>query len=126
MSKSSRRRNQSDAFKMKAKHAEKRDSMSKISDLKQKIKEKGDDMADEDFDRIMKGQQINKGSRKGTRVGGKSSTLDTVREKERSRIKKKNDFKPSKKGAKGGRKGKGKRPGKNSRGGSKGRGGKRR
>ena len=42
-------------FKMKAKHAEKRESMQQISQLKQRIREKGDDMADEDFDRLMKG-----------------------------------------------------------------------
>lgn len=75
-------------------------------------------MADEDFDRIMKGKSQGNAGRKGTRVGGKNSTLDTVREKERSRMKKKNEFKSGKggKGGKGGSKGKGKRPGKNARG----------
>ena len=106
---------------MKAKHAEKRDNMSKINELKQKIREKGDDMADDDFDKVMGGQKRPAG-RKGTRVGGKGSTLDTVREKERMRSKKKNDFKA--KGGKGGKGkpgsggkgGKSKRPGKNARG----------
>lgn len=104
-------------FKMKAKHAEKRDNMSKISELKQRIKEKGDDMAEDDFDKVMNSQQ-RKAGHKGTRVG-KSSTLDTVREKERTRMKKKNDFKAgkgAKKGGKAGGKGKSKRPGKSARG----------
>lgn len=42
-------------FKMKAKHAEKRENLDNINELKKRIKERGDDMADEDFDRLMKG-----------------------------------------------------------------------
>ena len=61
-------------FKMKAKHQEKRDNMTYITELKQKIREKGDDMEDRDFDKLM-------GSRGGR--GGRGGTLDTVREIER-------------------------------------------
>ena len=40
-------------FKMKAKHQEKRDNLDQIKQLKQRIREKGDDMADADFDKVM-------------------------------------------------------------------------
>lgn len=43
-------------FKMKAKHSEKRDNIQQINQLKQRIREKGDDMADEDFDKFMGGK----------------------------------------------------------------------
>ena len=43
-------------FKMKAKHAEKRDNMEQINQLKKRIREKGDDMADEDFERVLSGK----------------------------------------------------------------------
>ena len=38
---------------MKAKHQEKRDNLDQITQLKKRIREKGDDMAEEDFDRVM-------------------------------------------------------------------------
>ena len=43
-------------FKMKAKHQEKRDNLDQIKQLKQRIREKGDDMADADFDKVMSGK----------------------------------------------------------------------
>ena len=43
-------------FKMKAKHSEKRENVQQINQLKQRIREKGDDMADEDFDKFMGGK----------------------------------------------------------------------
>ena len=104
-------------FKMKAKHAEKRDNMEQINQLKKKIRERGDDMADEDFEKFNSGKPQT--GRKGGRGG--PGTLDTVREKERQRQKKKNDFKQSGKAGsknkkKAGGAGKSKRPGKNARG----------
>ena len=42
-------------FKQKAKHSEKRENMEQINMLKQRIREKGDDMADDDFDKFMSG-----------------------------------------------------------------------
>ena len=79
--------------KMKAKHAEKRENMDQINQFKQRIRERGDDMADEDFDRMM--GSGSKGGRQGTRVGkgGQRRTLDTVRENVRQKNKKKNEFK---------------------------------
>jgi len=64
-------------FKMKSKHAEKRDNMEQLSKLKQKIREKGDDMGDADFDKFL----TNPGNAKGGRGVGKRGpgTLDTVR-----------------------------------------------
>ena len=41
-------------FKMKNKHTQKRENLEMITQLKQKIKEKGDDMDDKDFAKIMK------------------------------------------------------------------------
>lgn len=41
-------------FKMKNKHNQKKENMEMITQLKQRIKEKGDDMDDKDFDKIMK------------------------------------------------------------------------
>ena len=41
-------------FKQKAKHQEKRDNLDQISQLKKRIREKGDDMGDDDFDKVMK------------------------------------------------------------------------
>jgi len=41
-------------FKMKNKHNQKRENLEMITQLKQKIKEKGDDMDDKDFAKIMK------------------------------------------------------------------------
>ena len=60
-------------FKMKSKHAEKRENMNSINDLKKRIQERGDDMADADFDKLMKGNPQKKG-KKGP------GTLDRVRE----------------------------------------------
>ena len=100
-------------FKMKAKHTEKRENLEQISKLKKRIKERGDDMEDADFDKIMLG---NKGASSRRRGGQKNSVIDSVKEGVKKRTQQKNNFK----------KGKGKkRPGKNVR--SKGgKGGKRR
>lgn len=121
-------------FKQKAKHQEKRDNLDQISQLKKRIREKGDDMADDDFDKVMKlGPGERKSGRKGphsriTLGGSGSTTLDKVREDVRERNRKKNDFKFGKKGKtnvggnkkgggfKGQKKGGSKRPGKNARG----------
>lgn len=108
-------------FKMKAKHAEKRENLEQINQLKQKIRERGDDLADDDFDKVMGGAKP--GAKVGNKRGG--GALNQVREKAKQRQKKKNDFKGGKGGRggkKGGAGGKGKRPGKNARS----RGGKRR
>lgn len=43
-------------FKMKNKHQQKRDNMQMITNLKQRIKDKGDEVDDKEFNRIM---QIN-------------------------------------------------------------------
>ena len=48
-------------YKMKAKHQEKRDNQDQIKELKKKIREKGDDMGDADFDKVM---GPNKGNQK--------------------------------------------------------------
>ena len=59
--------------KMKEKHQEKRDNLDRIQTLKQRVRERGDDMDDADFDKIMgKSQQ---GPRK------KQNVMDTVKEK---------------------------------------------
>ena len=42
-------------FKMKAKHAEKRENLEQIQKLKKRVKERGDDMEEADYDKIMKG-----------------------------------------------------------------------
>lgn len=65
-------------FKMKAKHAEKRENLDNINELKKRIKERGDDMADEDFDRLMKGNNQQRPGKKGSSKG--ANTLDKVRE----------------------------------------------
>ena len=101
-------------FKMKAKHTEKRDNITQINQLKQRIREKGDDMGDEDFDKFM-GSKAPHVGRKGSRVGKGAGTLDTVRGQVRDRQKKKNDFKAGQKGKKM-KVPSAKRPGKNARG----------
>ena len=59
--------------KMKAKHQEKRENLERIQKLKKRVHERGDDMDDADFDRIMgKGKQ---GPRRT------KSVIDTVKEK---------------------------------------------
>ena len=81
--------------KMKAKHQEKRDNLQQIQKLKKRVSERGDDMDDKDFDRIMgKGKQ---GPRK------KGSVINTVKEKFQQRQKQKGKFK----GGKGGKERKG-------------------
>lgn len=53
--------------KMRAKHTEKRENMKNIEKLKKRVKEtgsRGDDMADAEFDKIMKPNQVNSGSKK--------------------------------------------------------------
>ena len=104
-------------FKMKAKHAEKRDNLEQIKQLKQRIRERGDDMADADFDKFMSSKPSQGKGKQGAR------TIDTVREKERERQRKKNEFKASigKGGGKigGQSKGKGKAAGGKGKGGGK-------
>ena len=98
--------------------------MDQISQLKQRIREKGDDMEDLDFDKVMMPQQKRQPGRKGPhsriKLGG-GGTLDKVREDVRERNRKKNDFKmgnkkPGKKASMNGHGKKNKRPGKNARG----------
>ena len=60
-------------FKMKAKHAEKRQNLEQIQKLKKRVKEKGD-VDNEEFEKIMKGP--NSGKRKS-----KQSVIDTVKSK---------------------------------------------
>lgn len=128
-------------FKMKAKHQEKRDNMDQIGLLKKRIREKGDDMGDEDFDKVMgtSKQGVRQTGRKGPHarvtLGGDGngrkpgdarrpgSTLDKVRQNVHERNKKRGEgFKqPGKKqktlgGGKKGGSSKSKRPGKDSRG----------
>lgn len=64
-------------YKMKAKHTEKRDNMEQISKLKRRIRERGDDMDNGDFDKIMMGK---KGGA-GKRGGDKRSVIDSVKDK---------------------------------------------
>uniref|UniRef100_A0A7S3MN52 rRNA-processing protein EBP2 n=1 Tax=Favella ehrenbergii TaxID=182087 RepID=A0A7S3MN52_9SPIT len=104
-------------FKMKSKHAEKRENLDQIKQLKQKIRERGDDMADADFDKFVQGKTPSQKGRKGA-----PRTIDTVRDSERERQRKKNEFKASiggkgKGGAKGGKGGKGQGKGMKGRGG---------
>ena len=40
---------------MKAKHAEKRENLEQIQRLKKRVQERGDDMDEADYDKIMKG-----------------------------------------------------------------------
>ena len=61
-------------FKMKAKHAEKRENLEQIQKLKKRVKEKGDDMDEADFDKIMKGQPGRGGKKR-------QNVIDTVKEK---------------------------------------------
>ena len=42
-------------FKMKAKHAEKRQNLEQIQKLKKRVQEKGDDIDQKEFDKIMRG-----------------------------------------------------------------------
>lgn len=65
---------------MKAKHQEKRENMEQIQKLKKRVKERGDDMEEADFDKIMKGQKGHGGKKK-------QSVMDTVKEKFHSRRK---------------------------------------
>ena len=60
-------------FKMKAKHAEKRQNLEQIQKLKKRVKEKGD-VDQEEFEKIMKGPDS--GKRKS-----KQSVIDTVKSK---------------------------------------------
>ena len=60
-------------FKMKAKHAEKRQNLEQIQKLKKRVKEKGD-VDNEEFEKIMKGPHS--GKRKS-----KQSVIDTVKSK---------------------------------------------
>ena len=58
--------------KMREKHQEKRENLERIQTLKKKVQQKGDDMDDKEFDKVM---GMNKqGARK------KKSVIDTVRE----------------------------------------------
>ena len=77
---------------MKAKHTEKRDNMEQISKLKRRIRERGDDMDNGDFDKIMMGK---KGGA-GKRGGDKRSVIDSVKDKVKQRQKQNNNFKKGK------------------------------
>lgn len=72
--------------KMRAKHAEKRENMKNIEQLKKRVQEKGsrgDDMADSEFDSIMK-------TGKGV-VGGKKKVLQQVRNSQKDKSQQKKD-----------------------------------
>ena len=106
-------------FKMKNKHQQKKENVEMISKLKQRIKEKGDDMEERDFDQIMNINQGGFGKGGIKRVDGaqgkRARTMDTVRRGQQEKNRKKNQFKQGK--GKGGNKGKrpNKRPGKQAR-----------
>lgn len=97
-------------FKMKDKHQQKRDNMEMISKLKKRIKDKGDNMDDKEFDKIMKINQGGFGKGGVKRVDGaqgkREKPMDFVRKKHQENNKKKNSFKK-------GKQNKQKRPGKN-------------
>jgi hypothetical protein len=97
-------------FKMKDKHQQKRDNMEMISKLKKRIKDKGDNMDDKEFDKIMKINQGGFGKGGVKRVDGaqgkREKPMDFVRKKHQENNKKKNSFKK-------GKQSKQKRPGKN-------------
>lgn len=99
-------------FKMKDKHQQKRDNMEMISKLKKRIKDKGDNMDDKEFDKIMKINQGGFGKGGVKRVDGaqgkREKPMDFVRKKHQENNKKKNSFKK-------GKQSKQKRPGKNAR-----------
>ena len=61
-------------FKMKSKHAEKRENMASIQSLKKRIRERGDNLGDDEFDKIMNKQKGQGGGRRG-------KVIDQVREK---------------------------------------------
>ena len=69
-------------FKMKAKHAEKRQNLEQIQKLKKRVQEKGDDIDQKEFDKIMRGPSS--GQRKS-----KQSVIDTVKSKVQQRRKQK-------------------------------------
>lgn len=100
-------------FKMKNKHQQKKDNMAMINSLKQRIKDKGDDMDDREFDKIMGTNKGGFGKGGIKRVDGaqgkRQKTMDVVRRKQQDKQKQKNKFKGGK-----GKKGN-KRPGKNAR-----------
>lgn len=70
---------------MKNKHQQKKDNMQMISQLKQRIKDKGDDMDEKEFDKIMKINQGGFGAGGVKRVDGaqgkRQRTMDVVRKK---------------------------------------------
>jgi hypothetical protein len=72
-------------FKMKDKHQQKRDNMEMISKLKKRIKDKGDNMDDKEFDKIMKINQGGFGKGGVKRVDGakgkREKPMDFVRKK---------------------------------------------
>lgn len=76
---------------MKAKHQEKRENLEQIQKLKKRVQEKGDNMNDMDFDKIMGKGQPGKGKKK-------QSVIDTVRETFHQRRKQKQKFKQGKGG----------------------------
>ena len=67
---------------MKAKHAEKRQNLEQIQKLKKRVKEKGDDLDKDEFDKIMRGP--NSGQRKS-----KQSVIEAVKSKVQQRRKQK-------------------------------------
>lgn len=97
-------------YKMRAKHAEKRENMKNIDKLKKKIAQKGgEQLGDEEFDKIMANKSVsqNRRGRKGQKGHGVLSQVKAKNMKKgQHRSQKKGGFKN--KGAKGGKGGKGK------------------
>ena len=74
---------------MKAKHAEKRENLEQIQRLKKRVQERGDDMDEADYDKIMKGQPGRGGKKR-------QNVIDTVKEKVHQRKRQKQKSKQGK------------------------------
>jgi len=75
-------------FKMRAKHAEKRENMKNIEKLKKKIHSKGgENLGDEEFDKIMSNNKVSK-NRSGRKAQKGNGVLSQVREKKANQEKK--------------------------------------
>lgn len=89
--------------KMRAKHVEKKENLKNIEKLKKRIAQKGgEQLADEEFDKIMGGKSHENKNRQGRKTAKKGGVLEQVR----NNVKKKAQFKPKTNGKKGGFKGK--------------------
>ncbi len=83
---------------MRAKHTEKRENLKNIEKLKKRIGEKGgEQLADDEFDKIMLNKGIENKNRAGHKSSGKNGVLAHVRDK----LKKKSQFKAKSYGKKG-------------------------